>query len=87
MGCSAAPRLGRWRHGRKRGPAKFPGSACSEHAGNEAEEAPCLGAFRQGLRDLGYLEPKNVLLENRFAAEKYERFGDLATELDHEIVH
>ena len=51
------------------------------HAGNEQEEAPYLGAFRQGLSDLGYAESKNVVLENRFADERYERFNELAAEL------
>jgi ABC-type uncharacterized transport system substrate-binding protein len=51
------------------------------HAGNEQEEAPYLGAFRQGLNDLGYVESKNFVLENRFAAERYERFNELAAEL------
>jgi putative ABC transport system substrate-binding protein len=51
------------------------------HAGNEEEEAIYLGAFRQGLRDLGYVEGKNIALENRFAAEQYDRFSSLAAEL------
>jgi len=33
------------------------------------------------LNDLGYVESKNFVLENRFAAERYERFNDLAAEL------
>jgi putative tryptophan/tyrosine transport system substrate-binding protein len=51
------------------------------HAANEDQEAPYLGPFRQGLNDLGYVESKNIELENRFAAEHYERFDDLAAEL------
>jgi len=51
------------------------------HAGNEEEEAPFLGAFRQGLRDLGYIENQTIVLENRFAGEQYDRFDSLATEL------
>jgi putative ABC transport system substrate-binding protein len=51
------------------------------HAANESEEAPYLGPFRQGLNDLGYVESKNIALENRFAAEHYERFDGLAAEL------
>jgi hypothetical protein len=34
--------------------------------------APYLGAFRQGLNDLGYVESKNFIPENRFAAELYD---------------
>jgi putative tryptophan/tyrosine transport system substrate-binding protein len=51
------------------------------HARDEKEEAPYLSAFRQGLNDLGYVESKNVILENRFAGERYERFNELAAEL------
>lgn len=51
------------------------------HAGNEQQEAPYLNALRQGLRDLGYLEGQNIVLENRFANEQYERFNTLSAEL------
>jgi putative tryptophan/tyrosine transport system substrate-binding protein len=51
------------------------------HAGNEQEEAPYLGALRQGFSDFGYAEPMNMVLENRFAAEHYDRFDGLAREL------
>jgi putative ABC transport system substrate-binding protein len=51
------------------------------HAANENEQAPTLGPFRQGLNELGYVESKNIVLENRFAAEQYERFDGLAAEL------
>ncbi len=51
------------------------------HAANEDQEAPYLGPFRRGLNDLGYVESKNIALENRFAAEHYERFDGLAAEL------
>ena len=42
---------------------------------------PLWEAFRQGLRDLGYVEGKNIILEYRFAAGKPERFAALAAEL------
>src|SRR5216117_3098456 len=38
-------------------------------------------AFLQGLRDLGYVEGRNVVIEYRDAEGKYERFPALATEL------
>ena len=38
-------------------------------------------AFRQGLRELGYIEGKNIIVEWRYADEKLERLNDLATEL------
>ena len=37
-------------------------------------------AFRQGLRDLGYVEGKNVIVEYRFADEKRDRLPEFATE-------
>ncbi|OGQ82251.1 MAG: hypothetical protein A3F90_10150 [Deltaproteobacteria bacterium RIFCSPLOWO2_12_FULL_60_19] len=38
-------------------------------------------AFRQGMRDLGYLEGQNMAIEYRYAEGKLERLPDLAGEL------
>jgi ABC-type uncharacterized transport system substrate-binding protein len=45
-----------------------------------------LAAFRQGLRDLGYIEGKNIIIEYRSAREKPERISDLAADLIHKKV-
>jgi len=51
------------------------------HAGNEQEEEIYLGALRQGFSEIGYVEGKDFVLENRFAAEQYERYDPFAAEL------
>jgi putative tryptophan/tyrosine transport system substrate-binding protein len=40
-----------------------------------------LEAFRQGLRDLGYVEGRNIVIEYRWAEGKPERMRELAEEL------
>ena len=39
------------------------------------------GAFEESLRELGYVEARNLVVERRYAAFKYDRLPDLAAEL------
>jgi hypothetical protein len=49
---------------------------------NAAEAStPLWEAFRHGLRDLGYVEGQNIVVEYRFAAGQNERLPALAAEL------
>ncbi len=45
------------------------------------QPSPLLDAFRGGLRDLGYVEGQNVVIEYRWSERREQRFSDLATEL------
>jgi len=40
-----------------------------------------LDAFRQGLRELGWVEGQNIVIDYRFAEGRYDRLPDLAAEL------
>ena len=43
--------------------------------------SPDIDAFRQGLRDLGYVEGKNLIIEHRYAEGKPDRYTKLVSDL------
>jgi putative ABC transport system substrate-binding protein len=51
------------------------------HLGSSSSNSNRLEAFRQGLRDRGYVEGKTILIDYRYADGKIERFSNLAAEL------
>ena len=53
----------------------------SPTSASDAENPGRLGALQEGLRELGYMEGQNIVIESRWAEGKYERLSGLATEL------
>src|SRR5262245_47810293 len=51
------------------------------HAGSAEEEEVYLSVLRKAFNDLGYIEDKNIVLEQRFHAENPDRFRLLGREL------
>ena len=50
-------------------------------AGSPSSDAAWIEAFRQGLRELGYVEGHNIVIEYRYGEGKTERYPALVTEL------
>jgi ABC-type uncharacterized transport system substrate-binding protein len=61
-------------------PAKFPRIGYLTGATPDAQSSRT-DAFRQGLRELGYTEGKNITIEYRYAEGKLDRYPALASEL------
>jgi len=61
-------------------PAKIPRIGYLSAASRSTSPAR-IEAFRQGLRDLGYVEGKNIVIEYRFAEGKLDRLPALVAEL------
>jgi putative ABC transport system substrate-binding protein len=62
-------------------PKKVPRIGYLSTNGNPSRPPPFVEAFRHGLRELGYVEGKNILVEYRYAEGKLERVPRLVTEL------
>ncbi len=59
------------------------------HAGSEEEERVPLGALRDGLKGLGYVDGQTVVLEHRYPNEEpalFQRFADELAQLDVDVL-
>jgi putative ABC transport system substrate-binding protein len=63
--------------------AKIPRIGYVSGTGDSSNPGPYVEALRQGLRDLGYIEGKNFVIEYRGAEGKPDRMASLAAELVH----
>ena len=60
---------------------KIPRVGFISSAGSPENPWPPFEAFRQGLRELGYVEGKNLLIEHRYGEGRLDRIPDLVNEL------
>src|SRR5580765_3041690 len=61
--------------------ARIPRIGVLWHAGSAEEEGRYYSGFIEGLRDLGYTDGSNIILEHRFPNEMPDRFRNMAAEL------
>jgi putative ABC transport system substrate-binding protein len=62
-------------------PAKIPRIGYVSGTGNPSDPGPYVEALRQGLRDLGYIDGKNIVIEYRGAEAKLDRIPAIVSEL------
>jgi putative ABC transport system substrate-binding protein len=62
-------------------PRKVPVVGILWHSASAEEEAAFSGPMKAGFAELGYVEGKTIIFEERYAAEQLERFDILAAEL------
>src|SRR4029453_11486903 len=62
-------------------PKKVPRIGYLSGRGDPSTPDPLVDAFRQGLRDLGYIEGKTILVEYRYGEGKLDRIPSLVAEL------
>jgi putative tryptophan/tyrosine transport system substrate-binding protein len=62
-------------------PKKVPRIGYLSSTDDPKAPGPSIEAFRQGLRDLGYIEGKNILVEYRYAEGMSDRMPSLVAEL------
>jgi putative ABC transport system substrate-binding protein len=62
-------------------PGKIPRIGYISGTGSASDPGPYVEALRQGLRDLGYAEGKNIVIEYRGAEGKLDRIPSLVNEL------
>jgi putative ABC transport system substrate-binding protein len=62
-------------------PKKVPRIGYVSNSGDANNPGPFVQAFRQGLRDFGYIEEKNILVEFRSAEGKLDRIPGFVAEL------
>jgi putative ABC transport system substrate-binding protein len=51
------------------------------HLGSAEARAQLVAAYRQGLKEAGYVEGQNVMIEYRWAQDQYDRLPELAADL------
>jgi putative tryptophan/tyrosine transport system substrate-binding protein len=62
-------------------PAKIPRIGYVSGTGDASNQGPYVDALRQGLRDLGYIEGKNLVIDYRGAEGKLDRIPSLVNDL------